>query len=276
MVFLIMFLLMSIATTIGLSGFFAYPVGFLGYLFYLLTFMLAVLLVIVVLMVFFILVFLISGKKHPKAMFKHHVLNYYAYFVFVFLKGVRFKVIGKENLPKNSKFVIFANHIEYTDPIYLKIIFNRYPIAFVSKEVLFKNPLVNMVFRSMGSIPISPNADRSALNSIAEGIRIVKGGQPFGIFPEGKRTYSHTMIPFRPGAFKLATKADADIVPVCLYNMHEIFRKGRKPIVHVIVEVLPIITAEDYQSMDTPALAEKVFDVIDGCLKKHIGMEQKQ
>jgi len=227
------------------------------------------LIIIAVLMtLFFILVFLISGKKNPKCMIKHGLMNYYSRYVFNIIMRVKLKVIGKENIPNHANFVVYSNHIEYSDPVYLKQVFHKYPVAFISKEVLWENKLIAMVLSGIGCIPISPGADRTALNSIVEGIKLVKSGQPMGIFPEGKRTYSHNMIPFKPGSFKLATKAEADIVPVCLYNMHEVYRKGRIKIAKVTLVVLPAIKASEYQGLDTQVVADRVYTLINDCLKE--------
>ena len=216
--------------------------------------------------IFFIISFLIAGKKNPKGMFKHHLLTFYSRYFYNVIYRVKVKVIGKENLPKDNNFVIYSNHIEYTDPIYIKQVFNRYPVAFISKESLFKISIAKMVLEGIGCIPISRVADRSALNSIVEGIKAVKNGQPLGIFPEGKRTYSHQTIEFKSGSFKLATKAKATIIPVCLYNMHETLRKGRLGIAKVTIVILPSITEEMYRDMDTSDLSVKVREMIDQCL----------
>ena len=229
-------------------------------------FILSFIIVLVLFFLFFITAFAIAGNRNPKGMFKHHLLTFYSRYVYKVFYRVKVDVIGREYLPKNNNFVIFSNHIEYSDPIYIKQVFNRFPVAFISKESLFKIKLVRMVLAGIGCIPISRIADRSALNSIVEGIKAIKNGQPLGIFPEGKRTYSHDTIEFKPGSFKLATKTKADIIPVCLYNMHEIYRKGRKGIAHVKIVVFPPISEEQYRDLDTADIAIKVKTQIDQCL----------
>lgn len=79
-----------------------------------------------------------------------------------------------------------------------------------------------------------------------------------GIFPEGKRTYGNHPIDFRPGSFKLALKAEADISPIAVYDMHEIYRKGRILPVTVYLHVLPLIKYEEIKDMDTIAIAQMV------------------
>jgi 1-acyl-sn-glycerol-3-phosphate acyltransferase len=146
--------------------------------------------------------------------------------------------------------------------MYIKMLYRHAPMAFISKEVLFKQFLVKDFLISMGSVPISPGADRSAMNSILEAIRRVKGGQPFGVFPEGRRTYSHDVIAFRPGSFKVATKAEAAISPVCVYGMHEVNRKGRILPCTVRIHVFPLITPAMYAGMETVDIAIWVENLV--------------
>jgi len=273
MLLLLILVLVSLGTTYGFTFLFNYPSGMAGALLYLLTLILSIIVVAILLFLFFIFSFYIAKERNPKGMFKHHLMTCYSRLIYGIFMRVKLIVRGKENIPKHSNFVIYANHIEYCDPVYMKMAFHNHPVAFISKESLFKHKLVKMVLGGIGCIPISPGADRSALNSIVAGIKIVKNGQPLAIFPEGTRSYSHNLLPFKAGSFKLATKAKAEIIPVCLYNMHEVLRKGRWKVARVILTVLPAIKPEDYEHMDTSEISDKVFVTIDECLRS---IEEKQ
>lgn len=217
---------------------------------------------LVVLVILFAITIFVTEKSDKKSMFKHGLLNVFARYVFLDLFRVKLVVTGKENLPDNRLFVVISNHIEYTDPIYLKVVFNKYPLSFVAKEPLFKVFLIKQILAGSGNIPISKYADRSAMKSIVESIKAVKEGQPMGIFPEGMRTYKNELFEFKPGAFKLAQKPGADIVPVCLYNMHGVLKKGRIKRHTSYVHIFPKIPYSEYQDFDTIDLAEKVKAII--------------
>ncbi|MBU0997298.1 MAG: 1-acyl-sn-glycerol-3-phosphate acyltransferase [Firmicutes bacterium] len=221
---------------------------------------------IIVFIVIFILyvIFIYTTEKASKTnKIKHYLINSLGEYIFVMMFRVKMIVTGKENLPKDNNFVIYMNHIEYTDPIYVKIVYHKYPVAYVAKEPLFKTVLIKNVLRSIGCVSITKDADRSAMKSIIESINIVKSGQPMGIFPEGKRTYSNALIEFKPGAFKLAMKANADISPVCLYNMHGLLKKYRLRTHKIYIHILPIIPYKEYQGMDSQSLAEQVKTLIN-------------
>ncbi len=252
--------------TAGLTVLYAvygtHPQGFLGVLAFagvMLGFFVGIAVLIVLAFFFVMLVF---EKSDPRKMFKHRFVIALGKYYCLLILRVRLVATGKENVPKHNRYVMYSNHIEASDPMYIKMLFKNSPMSFISKEVLFKMPIVGRTLKSLGCIPISPGADRSALNSILEGIKRVKGGLPYGVFPEGRRTYSNDIIEFKPGSFKLATKADADIIPVCVYGMHEINRKGRILPVTVRVHVFPAITPAEYRDVDTVVLAKRVEQLV--------------
>ncbi|OHE41350.1 MAG: hypothetical protein A2Y16_00455 [Tenericutes bacterium GWF2_57_13] len=258
----ILHLILTLATTLLYLFYGAVPSGFVGVLAVAGVFLGALVAWFAVFLLFLIIVMVGFRDANPKRMFKHAVMIAFARYYYCLILRVKLIVTGRENLPKNNLFVIYSNHIEAADPMYLKMVFRRFPVAFISKEVLFKQFLLGDMLRSVGCIPISPGADRSAMNTILEGIKRVKGGQPYCIYPEGRRTYSNDIIAFKPGSFKLATKAEADIIPVAVYDMHEINRKGRILPCTVRLHVFPAILATDYAGSDTIELAKKVETIV--------------
>ncbi len=216
-----------------------------------------------VIMLGFVVFIYTTEKIDYRKLWKHQFANLYSIYMFRFYYRVRLIITGKENLPKNRNFVVYANHIEYTDPMYIMQAYNGFPMAFVAKEPLFKYPVLKNLMLGLGSMPITKYADRSALETILKAIKQVKNGMPMAIFPEGKRTYSNDFIEFKPGAFKLAQKAKADISPVCLYNMHELAKKRRFLPTKVYLHILPLIPYEDYKDMDSVQLSKKVYKIIN-------------
>jgi 1-acyl-sn-glycerol-3-phosphate acyltransferase len=176
---------------------------------------------------------------------------------------LRLKVIpsGLENIPE-GKFVFVGNHQENFDIIALKPIFKNHPICFIGKESLFKVPFIGPWMYLIGNVPIGKYADRSAAESIINGIKNYKKGHSIGIFPEGKRSLQKEMIDFKPGAFKLAMKPKADILIGTLYNLDDIFDtfpfKRHKAYIHFS----PILKYEDYKELNSIELAAKVKAII--------------
>ena len=219
-------------------------------------------LMVIILTVFVILI-LTTEKIDSKNIKKYKFFHPFSVYLFNHLLGVKLKVIGKENLPKDNNFLLVTNHVEFVDPLYLKQVYKDYPLSFVAKDDLFKIFLVKNALRSFGCIEISRKEnDRQALQAVLEAIKRIKDGQPIGIFPEGTRNHGNKLNDFKSGSFKIAQKAKADISIAVLYNMHksvEIFKFLR---VKVYIKVLPVLKYEDYKDMDTFALSTYVRDKI--------------
>lgn len=261
-------LILGIVVTILFSINQGFMLDFSGILYILLTFLVSLIAVGVVLLIFFLIFVFVTEKINPKAMWKHRIVKVYSTYIFRFLNRVKLVVTGLENLPEDNNFVVYSNHIEYSDPIFILQIYKNNPIGFVAKEPLFRFFGLRQLMYGIGCLPISKFADRSALKTILKTIDQVKGGQPMGIFPEGKRTYSNDIIDFKPGAFRVAQKAKADISPVCLYNMHDMAKKRFLP-VKVYMHILPIYKYEEFKDLDSIELSNNVYKMINDQMNKY-------
>ncbi len=218
----------------------------------------------------FIILVYTTEKVRVDAIWKHSLLMTFSNYFFCSLLRVKPVVKGLENLPKNNRFVMYSNHIEYNDPFYIKMFYKKTALSFVSKEPLFEYPIVKNLLHSIGCVPIGKLADRKSLEAIIKTIKVVKAGQPMGIFPEGKRSYSNDMNSFKPGAFKVAQKAEADISLVAIYNFHEINRKKlRIRKVKVYISILPLIKYDTFKDLDTVAISDMAYKMINDELDKY-------
>jgi 1-acyl-sn-glycerol-3-phosphate acyltransferase len=218
-------------------------------------------------LIFFLIVFVVTvlslSKTDGKQTWKHQFLATYIAYVFIYLYQVRLRIDGKENIPKSHRFVIYSNHVEYLDPMYIKYAFRRHPVAFVSKDSLFRVPMIKHLLHFMGGIPISRRVgDRTALDSINTAIAAVENGHTIAIYPEGTRSHCNTMKPFRAGSFRLAIRAEADIVPVAMYDVHKSHFRVRLIPATLRMAILPPITKEEYAGMDTLEVSELVRERI--------------
>lgn len=230
---------------------------------------------IIIVILMFILVIYATKNIDSKNLKKHQLLMVFSHYFFYSLLRVKVEVKGLENLPKDNNYVMYSNHIEYNDPFYIKHYYNHTPLSFVSKEPLFKYPILNTLLKSINCIPIGRLADRKSLEAILETIKTVKNGQPMGIFPEGKRSYSNNLGEFKPGAFKVAQKAKADISLVVLYNFHEINRRHiRIRKVKVNLSILPIMKYEDFKDLDTISLSKLAYEKINNELDNYKKLKQ--
>ena len=125
----------------------------------------------------------------------------------------RFKVEGRENVPRTGGVLITPNHISFGDPPAVAMGAPRH-VYIMAWAALFKVPILGTLIRWMRGFPVEPGtADRSALKK-AEAL--LKAGEAVIVFPEGGVSESGVLQPILPGALLLALRAKVPIVPTIL------------------------------------------------------------
>ncbi|WP_240842768.1 1-acyl-sn-glycerol-3-phosphate acyltransferase [Acidaminobacter sp. JC074] len=183
------------------------------------------------------------------------------------MSGSSVKVVGEENIPDEGPIVFVANHQSNFDiPIMLGYL--KRPKGFIAKKETENFPIVGGWMRFLKCIFMDRTSPRAALKAIKEGINVVKEGYALVIFPEGTRSLDGKMGEFKPGSFKLATKAEARIIPVTISGSYDIMKKGSMKIkpAEVTVTVSEPVSSTQYESADSYLLREEVFKIIESKL----------
>jgi 1-acyl-sn-glycerol-3-phosphate acyltransferase len=111
-----------------------------------------------------------------------------------------------------------------------------------------------------GFIPIDRRNKESAMRSIEKGAESLRAGHSFLIFPEGTRSKTSEMLPFKKGGFRMALKAGAPIVPVAISGGREAMVRGSsivRPVTLTIRVGAPIET-QGVDVEDRDLLIERV------------------
>jgi 1-acyl-sn-glycerol-3-phosphate acyltransferase len=164
------------------------------------------------------------GLRKPAELFMYQVARGWARTV-IALSGCRITVQGRENIPKNGGMCFVSNHGSIFD-ILLILAYAGRPFGFVAKKELIYIPLLNMWIALLGGFFIDRRNVRKALRTIDKGIGRIRAGGAMIIFPEGHRSRGQGLLPFRPGSLRLATQAEAPIVPVALAGSYDVFEKN--------------------------------------------------
>jgi 1-acyl-sn-glycerol-3-phosphate acyltransferase len=147
------------------------------------------------------------------------------------LAGIRYRVSGREHVP-GTAVVFCSNHESNIDPpVLFEALHRRLHILY--KAELHKFPIMGTVFDVGGFVPIERGDRESAMRSIARGAESLKAGNSFLIFPEGTRSRSGQLLPFKKGGLIMAIEAQAPVVPVAISGGRAAMRKG-SPIVRPV------------------------------------------
>lgn len=193
------------------------------------------------------------------------------WWISTFLLIARVKIIGKENLPLDGKLTVYCNHKSKLDPLYLSQALAKRPHGYAAKSDLGRVIVVNTLLDSLNSFYVYREDNRKTLKELLKGIERAKNGHVFAMFPEGGTMYrDHQDIrEVRAGSFKLAQKAETDILPVTMLNTHKwALRKFYLIPFTVKIILHPVIKYEDYKDLDTNEIADKVVEVINSPLKE--------
>jgi 1-acyl-sn-glycerol-3-phosphate acyltransferase len=180
--------------------------------------------------------------------------------------GVHVAVSGVENIPPGV-CLFMANHTSNADaPAVVGAIPRR--IAVLVKESLFRIPIVGQAFRAARFVPVNRSNREAAIASVDRAVKFLKEGISFLVYPEGTRSPDGHLLPFKKGAFVMAIKSGAPIVPIACAGAHRVIRRKEWSIHPGVISVtfLPLVDSSRYTIEQRDQLVARVHNAIAAAL----------
>ncbi|AEV16853.1 MAG: 1-acyl-sn-glycerol-3-phosphate acyltransferase [Thermus sp.] len=148
---------------------------------------------------------------------------YLARFLLHTLFGYRAE--GAENLPPQGPVILAANHLSILDPIAIGAGVRR-PVSFLARADVFRLPFLSWLLPRLYAIPVERG--QSDLSAVKSAIRALERGMAFGIFPEGTRSRTGKLQPFKTGVAAIALRTGSPVVPVAVIGSDKAWPVGKK------------------------------------------------
>lgn len=136
----------------------------------------------------------------------------------------RISVKGRSRIPRKGAVVVAANHFSFIDPLLLGMAMPR-RVWFAMSRAVFETPGIRLVTRLLDVIPVS-QGEAFLPSSARKILTVLHKGGCLGIFPEGGRSRTGTLLEAQPGAGLFARRAKAPLVPVAIAGTREAWPAG--------------------------------------------------
>lgn len=190
------------------------------------------------------------------------------------MTGVSATVIGEENIP-DEPVLFIGNHRSYFD-ILLTYSRCKRLTGYVAKKEMEKIPLLSTWMRNLYCLFLDRDDIKAGLKTILQAIDYVKRGISICIFPEGTRNKGEelSMLPFKDGAFKIATKTNCAIIPISMNNTSDIFENHFPKVkkVHVVIEYGKPIYPDELDKEEKKHIGTYVQNIIQETINKNAGL----
>jgi len=185
------------------------------------------------------------------------------------LAGVKLRVIGRENILRGRAAVYAANHSSNIDPPALySALRPLYPkLRILYKAELRKVPVLVWVFDAGHFVPIERERRGKSFAAVDLAVKGLVDGFSFMVFPEGTRSRTTELLPFKAGGMVMAIRSQVPVVPVAISGGQHAMRKGSRLIWPTT------ITLKYLEAVPTSGLTDDDRDTLAADVRGRIAQE---
>lgn len=223
----------------------------------------AVLFILFTIAYFFVLVaiFLLTTLWDRKMLGMQALSRFWCKMIFVIVPKWRVEISGTENIDPSKSYVVTINHQSMLDiPLLYHI-----PLSFkwVSKKEVHKIPFFGQVLFMNKDIAIDRKDPNSLSKLLSLGKQNIDNGNSIMIFPEGTRSKSGRIARFKDGAFMLAKRSGAEILPIVTDGTADAFKGGKiNPKQLFRIRVLKPIAVSEIEATDHKEMAKRINGIM--------------
>jgi 1-acyl-sn-glycerol-3-phosphate acyltransferase len=190
------------------------------------------------------------------------------------------QITGGEHIPPSGGAILASNHLSLVDSIFLPLVLSR-PVTFAAKAEYFTGNSLGQrataaYMRATKQLSVERAGTRSAAETLQAALDLLKGGELFGIYPEGTRSPDGRLYRGRTGIGWLALASGLPVIPVAMVGTDRVLPPGHTiPSLHRVgIRVGKPLTFEAYQDMRPAARARRsVTDEVMAAIHALSGQE---
>ena len=134
-------------------------------------------------------------------------------------------VRGREHITRDATYVIMSNHQSHYDVAILYYVLGG-NVRMVAKKELFELPIFGRAIREAGFVSVDRKNTEKAIKSLENAKDWVKKGTHLWIAPEGTRSPSGDLLPFKKGGFMIALATESPVLPITIRGTRDILPSG--------------------------------------------------
>ena len=164
--------------------------------------------------------------------------------------GAKLHIKGVDNFDPKASYIFVSNHQSHLDTACL---FRALPtqLHFIAKKELKWLPFIGWYIWATGMIFVDRQNRKKAIESMNKAGQLIKKGKSVLVFPEGTRSPTGEVAPFKKGSFMLAIQAGIPVVPIAIYGTEKAWPSGTLRLtpqditIHVGKPIMPVETKQE-------------------------------